>query len=74
MPDELALAGAEHNDGLTQKARREGSRTRAKPPSFEFYDQDKGGQVQHAEAFEICEYGSRPNKAELKKLFPCFGE
>jgi LmbE family N-acetylglucosaminyl deacetylase len=40
----------------------------------EFYGQDKGGQVQHAEAFEICEYGSRPNKQELKKLFPFFDE
>jgi len=38
----------------------------------EFYGQEKGGQVKHAEAFEICEYGSRPNKAELKKLFPFF--
>jgi len=40
----------------------------------EFYGQDKGRQVQHAEAFEICEYGSRPNKAELKRLFPFFDE
>ena len=28
--------------------------------------------IQHAEAFEICEYGRRPDKAELKKLFPFF--
>jgi hypothetical protein len=40
----------------------------------EFYGQDKGGKVQHAEAFEICEYGSRPNIQELKKLFPFFDE
>jgi LmbE family N-acetylglucosaminyl deacetylase len=40
----------------------------------EFYGQDKGSRVQHAEAFEICEYGSRPNKEELKKLFPFFDE
>jgi hypothetical protein len=40
----------------------------------EFYGQDKGGQVKHAEAFEICEYGSHPNQAELKKLFPFFDE
>jgi hypothetical protein len=30
--------------------------------------------VQYAEAFEICEYGRRPDKAEIKKLFPFFGE
>ena len=40
----------------------------------EFYGQEKGGKVQHAEAFEICEYGSRPNQQELKKLFPFFDE
>jgi len=26
--------------------------------------------VKTAEAFEICEYGSRPDAAELKRLFP----
>jgi len=26
--------------------------------------------VEYAEAFELCEYGSKPSKAELKKLFP----
>jgi len=25
-----------------------------------------------AEAFEICEYGRRPDKAEIRKLFPFF--
>ncbi len=28
--------------------------------------------VKHAEAFEICEYGSQPDKNELKRLFPFF--
>jgi LmbE family N-acetylglucosaminyl deacetylase len=28
--------------------------------------------VQHAEAFEITEYGRQPNEAELRKLFPFF--
>jgi len=26
--------------------------------------------IRYAEAFEICEYGSRPNKEEIKRLFP----
>jgi hypothetical protein len=26
--------------------------------------------VQQAEAFEICEYGRRPDAAEIKRLFP----
>ncbi len=38
----------------------------------DWYGKDKAGTVQHAEAFEICEYGRRPNKAELVRLFPFF--
>lgn len=34
------------------------------------YGQDVGAKVQHAEAFEICEYGSRPSEADIKRLFP----
>jgi LmbE family N-acetylglucosaminyl deacetylase len=41
---------------------------------IEFYGQEKGSRVQHAEAFEICEYGTRPTQEELKKLFPFFGD
>lgn len=38
----------------------------------EFYGQDKANAIRYAEAFEICEYGRRPDKTELKKLFPFF--
>jgi len=38
------------------------------------YGREKGEKVRCAEAFEICEYGSRPSAAQLKKLFPFFGE
>ena len=38
----------------------------------EWYDSDQAGKIKHAEAFEICEYGRRPEKNELKKLFPFF--
>lgn len=31
---------------------------------------DRADDVKHAEAFEICEYGKRPGKAELLRLFP----
>jgi LmbE family N-acetylglucosaminyl deacetylase len=30
----------------------------------------KGSQVQHAEAFEVCEYGKQPTEKELRALFP----
>ena len=41
---------------------------------LEWYGQDRGKQVKYAEAFEICEYGRQPNKADIRKLFPFFGE
>lgn len=35
-----------------------------------WYGKEKAGQIQHAEAFEICEYGAHPTAAEIKSLFP----
>jgi len=34
------------------------------------YGAEKGRQVKYAEAFEICEYGRRPSRDEMKTLFP----
>lgn len=31
---------------------------------------EKGKTVQHAEGFEICEYGKQPDEKELRRLFP----
>jgi hypothetical protein len=28
--------------------------------------------VRNAEAFELCEYGRRPDETELRRLFPFF--
>ncbi|MCZ2155252.1 MAG: PIG-L family deacetylase [Bryobacterales bacterium] len=36
------------------------------------YGKERGEKVKHAEAFEVCEYGSRPTAEQLKKLFPFF--
>jgi LmbE family N-acetylglucosaminyl deacetylase len=38
----------------------------------DWYPGEAGKAVKYSEAFEICEYGSQPSKAELKKLFPFF--
>ena len=35
-----------------------------------WYGPEKAAQVQHAEAFEICEYGGQPGDEELRRLFP----
>ena len=39
-----------------------------------WYGEEAGKAVKYAEAFEVCEYGRQPNREELKKLFPFFGE
>ncbi len=35
-----------------------------------WYGQERAAQVQQAEAFEICEYGTQPSEEEIKRLFP----
>jgi hypothetical protein len=40
----------------------------------EWYGKDRAEKVRHAEAFEICEYGRRPEKKELARYFPFFEE
>jgi LmbE family N-acetylglucosaminyl deacetylase len=51
--------------------------TRYTPPTPEiraalvkWYGADKGNRTKYYEAFEICEYGSRPDEARLRRLFP----
>ena len=39
-----------------------------------WYGADRSAEVKWAEAFEICEYGHQPSEAEIRKLFPFFGE
>lgn len=38
----------------------------------ELHGKERGDRIQHAEAFELCEYGSQPNMAGLRQLFPFF--
>jgi LmbE family N-acetylglucosaminyl deacetylase len=35
-----------------------------------WYGAERGGAARHAEAFEICEYGSQPDEAAIRRLFP----
>lgn len=56
------------------RRRSQGLADRFRSQLIEAYGADQGGKVRYAEAFELCEYGSQPGKAALKKLFPFFGE
>jgi len=39
-----------------------------------WYGKEKAEQINYAEAFEICEYGSIPSEAEIRRLFPMLGK
>ncbi len=54
--------------------RYQGIAQRYRAKLVDFYGKEAADKIQHAEAFEICEYGRRPDKAELMKLFPFFGQ
>ncbi len=36
----------------------------------EWYGPERASAIRYAEAFEICEYGRRPDKTEIRRLFP----
>ena len=37
---------------------------------IKWYGSEQGNAARHAEAFEICEYGTRPDEGAIRKLFP----
>jgi LmbE family N-acetylglucosaminyl deacetylase len=39
---------------------------------IDWYGEELGRQIKHAEIFEICEYGHQPTKDELRRLFPFY--
>jgi LmbE family N-acetylglucosaminyl deacetylase len=52
-----------------------GNRTVRITPEVRFslekwYGKEIATQVKHAEAFEICEYGTQPTEADIRRLFP----
>jgi LmbE family N-acetylglucosaminyl deacetylase len=47
---------------------------RFRPKLIELLGEERGKAVKHAEAFEVCEYGTQPSKEELLRIFPFFGQ
>jgi predicted metal-dependent hydrolase len=52
--------------------RYQGIATRFAKELATWYPGPAASTVKHAEAFEICEYGTQPDRAALKRLFPFF--
>jgi LmbE family N-acetylglucosaminyl deacetylase len=55
-------------------ARAQGIAKRYRDGLSKWYGPDQAAKVQHAEAFEICEYGRRPDRKDLQRLFPFLPE
>jgi LmbE family N-acetylglucosaminyl deacetylase len=55
-------------------ARSQGIAQRYREQLTPWYGKERAAAVQHAEAFEICEYGRRPDAKDIRRLFPFFGE
>jgi N-acetylglucosamine malate deacetylase 1 len=75
----IPKTSAERGERVKQVRDQHAARFRALADRFrtqlkEWYGSEPGMKVRHAEAFEICEYGQQPDKAELKRLFPFFGK
>jgi LmbE family N-acetylglucosaminyl deacetylase len=62
---QVRASHAKRNEAIAQRYR---------DKLVEWYGKDTGGNTHYAEAFEICEYGRRPDKKELARLFPFFGK
>lgn len=71
-PEDKPRRQAEVRRGFDQRYRTIAARFRRELEQW--YPKEQADKIQHAEAFEICEYGRKPNKEELKKLFPFFDE
>jgi LmbE family N-acetylglucosaminyl deacetylase len=75
MPSDPAKQKERHREVRNHFEKRfEDQAERFRAKLADFYGPSKAGSVRYAEAFEICEYGRHPDKEELKKLFPFFGE
>ena len=73
LPDDPSKQPQRHAQVRQSFARRSQSEAKEfRKELGEWYGAEKGEKIKYAETFEICEYGRRPEKAELAKLFPFF--
>ncbi len=67
--DEVPSGEKERLDWLA-KTRRHPVTQAVRESLVKWYGKEKADKVTDAEAFEICEYGRRPDEAEIRRLFP----
>ena len=57
-----------------EKGRERGPSPAVRNTLEKWYGPARAAKVQHAEAFELCEYGKQPNEQDLRRLFPMLGK
>ena len=69
---ETPIAQAARQDSVRSAFDRRfrGTADRFRAALVEAYGEDRGNAIAYAEAFEICEYGRRPDREDLVELFP----
>lgn len=68
--DEAALKVRQQQARKSFPRRNEWIANQYRDKLIELYGEVEGKKVRYAEAFEVCEYGRRPNAQDLRKLFP----
>jgi LmbE family N-acetylglucosaminyl deacetylase len=75
MPTDPKKQAERRRDVRQQMAgRSEAVAQRYRDALAKWYGKDRAEKIKHAEVFEICEYGRRPDKKELQRLFPFLEE
>ena len=69
-PEKQKQRKQEVRDGFAR--RNQSIATRFRTKLGDWYPAAEADKVKQTEAFELCEYGAQPDKAELKRLFPFF--
>ncbi len=62
--------GAAERKAMLRKSRTTNITPSMKASLVRWYGKEKTEEVEHAEAFEICEYGTQPTEAMIRRLFP----
>lgn len=73
QPDQVPKDPAARKEWL-KKQRGNAPNPAVRKALVKWYGEEAAKQVKYAEAFELCEYGSRPGPAEIRRLFPFFPE
>ena len=67
---QLHACGSQARQICADPARYRGIAERFRKEAAQWYPKEQADKIKFAEAFELCEYGRKPSKEELAKLFP----